>query len=161
MNQPPGPRFTGPARARPRVRLLTAVAVLAITAVGVGGLASLAQSRPAPRPASAAVDPIGTTPANGAPDPSRLIHHSARLEHEVREAEQAVTRARAAITSARRLGNVDPALLLEFDRRLERLGESPLESVRRSYESWGSSAEELERQGRSNLRSIATPARDL
>ncbi|KIG17623.1 hypothetical protein DB30_02898 [Enhygromyxa salina] len=137
--------------------------MLAVSAVGVGGLASLAQSRPAPRADSTAVTPTVISGQNGAPDPTKLIHHSARLEHEVREAEQAVTRARAAIASARQLGNVDPALLLEFEHRLERLGEGPIEAARRSYQGTQAepSPEELERRGRSNLRSIAPAPRQL
>jgi hypothetical protein len=90
------------------------------------------------------------------PSPSNLFNHSVRLEHEVREAEQAVTRARAAISSARQLGTVDPALLLEFERRLELLGDSPLDVVRRRLEPDVSLPE-----GRSHLRTIASDPRSL
>jgi hypothetical protein len=89
-----------------------------------------------------------------------LLDHSARLELEVREAEQAVTRARAAISSARQLGSVDPALLLEFERRLGRLGESPLDSVRRTYGP-PPDDDDLEQQRRSHLRAIAPVPRQL
>jgi hypothetical protein len=173
VNQPPGPRFTGPTQARQRIRLAAAIGFLAITAIGVGGLASLAGERPE---AGATIEPVGTA-RGSAPGPSSLLDHGARLELEVREAEQAVTRARAAISSARQLGNVDPALLLEFERRLERLGESPLDSVRRTYGSTGSDGsmgsigsigsrgspadEDRERQRRPHLRAIAPAPRQL
>jgi hypothetical protein len=155
VNQPAGPRFTGPTQARQRIRLAAALGVLAITAIGVGGLASLARGRPDP---GAATEPAGA--ARGTtPDPISLLDHGARLELEVREAEQAVTRARAAISSARQLGTLDPALLLEFERRLEQLGESPLDSVRRAMGS--PPDEDVEQQRRPHLRAIAPAPRQL
>lgn len=165
MNQPPGPRFSGSPQARQRIRLAAAIGFLAITAIGVGGLASLARGRPQP---NAALEPAAPV-LGSAPGPSDLLNHSARLEHEVREAEQAVTRARAAISSARQLGTVDQALLLEFERRLGRLGESPLDSVLRSYglpltqDEQAEQAEQDEqiRQRRSHLRAIAPDPRQL
>ncbi|HVH97133.1 MAG TPA: hypothetical protein VM869_00400, partial [Enhygromyxa sp.] len=42
------PRFTGPAQARQRMRLIAALGMLAIAAITTGGLASLASSRPKP-----------------------------------------------------------------------------------------------------------------
>ena len=65
--------------------------------------------------------------------------------------------ARRALRRARTLGLVDQPTLEALELRLERLGESSLERVRRSY----GPAPEPTMQGRLPLRSIGDPSRDL
>lgn len=111
------PRFTGPAQARKRLRLVAAIGVLAITGVVAGALASLGERGPTPDTAARRAQPRAT----GAETPERR-DLAALVEIRVVEAEDAVDRAWAAVRSARQLGLGDPQLLDEFERRLEGLG---------------------------------------
>lgn len=110
------PRFTGPAQARQRMRLIAALGMLAIAAITTGGLASLASKRPAapaereqPRPSANAVTPELPT----------LFDPARRVEAQVEEAERAAERARAMIRSERERGLVDDRLLDALEHRLD------------------------------------------
>ncbi|PRQ02298.1 hypothetical protein ENSA5_24500 [Enhygromyxa salina] len=155
------PRFTGPAQIRERIRLAAAIGMLASAALATGALGSLAEgSSLFPRPA--APDP---QQANGWASPDRdqldhLLDPAARLDLEVRAAEAAVARARAAINTSRQLNELDPALLSDLERRLALLGESPLDSVRRSYAP-APEPEPIDEKGRPHVRAIAPPPREL
>jgi hypothetical protein len=107
------PRFDGPAQSRQRLRLVAAVGMLAVAALGIGGVASLARLR---TPA----DLEAAEQASTAEQPS-LIDPAGLVEARIDEAEAAVARARLAVRSARQLGVVDPRLLDDFERRLDRL----------------------------------------
>jgi hypothetical protein len=151
------PRFIGLTNGRAHLRLLAAVGILASAAIATGGLASLI-AKPAAEPE---------------PEPGRalgLVTHAVatadgaiELELRVREAELAATRARTALHDARQLG-LDARELESFERRLEQLGVSPLEAVRRGYAPGGrpSGAQEHENeQRRAHLRAIASASREL
>jgi hypothetical protein len=153
------PRFNGLTNGRAHLRLLAAVGILASAAIATGGLASLI-AKPAPEP-------------EPEPEPGRalgLVTHAVatadgaiELELRVREAELAATRARTALHDARQLG-LDARELESFERRLEQLGVSPLEAVRRGYAPGGrpSGAQEHENeQRRAHLRAIASASREL
>jgi hypothetical protein len=148
------PRFTGPDRVRQRIRLAAALGMLAAIALTIGGFASLAGSRPV-LPRHGADAPSPTHPTT---DPRELLAPAARLELDVREAEAAVARARAGISKARQRDTVDPSVLEALERRLEHLGESPLDSVRRNY---GPPPEPVDSQDRPHVHAIASGPREL
>jgi hypothetical protein len=165
-------RFNGLQYGRAHVRLVAAVGILASAAIATGGLASLFASEPA-TPKVEAGPTLGlVSPTTPAADTTLV------LELRVREAELAAARARAALRNARQLGR-DEQELETYERRLEQLGMSPLESLRRGLGA-GSDAQlepdpfgeprlddrddgeqRHERERRSHLRAIAPPARKL
>ncbi|MFO7566223.1 MAG: hypothetical protein R6X02_26490 [Enhygromyxa sp.] len=115
------PRFTGPAQARQRLRLIAALGMLAIAALATGGLASLSAGGPVLRSKQRAQPPATSNePRSAAP-----IDMSALIEEQVEQAERELREARAAIRAARRLGQVDERELVEFERRLERAAGQP------------------------------------
>lgn len=120
----------GPARVRQRMRLAAAIGMLAIAALATGGLASLAAGSPSLPIRTKTKAPVR---AWTTPEANRLLDPTTRVEAQVHDAEQSVARARAAIRAAREAETVDPEVLTSLERRLEILGESALESVRRSY----------------------------
>jgi hypothetical protein len=108
------PRFDGPAQGRQRLRLVAAVGMLAVAALGIGGAASLARLR-------APADLESPEQASTTAEQPSLIDPAGLVEARIEEAEAAVARARLAVRSARQLGVVDPRLLDDFERRLDRL----------------------------------------
>jgi DNA repair ATPase RecN len=164
MSEPP--RFNGLAPARAHLRLVAAVGILASMAIATGALASLFTSAPAePEPTTGRA--LGLVTEMAATSDAMI-----ELELRVREAELAAARARAALRNARQQDR-DPRDLESFERRLEQLGSSPLESLRRGYA--GSPADaaleekptnEGEKPGendkrRAHLRAIAPSSREL
>lgn len=115
------PRFTGPAQARQRMRLIAALGILAIAALATGGLASLTAGRPALRDDERAKMPAASAERR----PASPIDMTAVIEEQVEQAEQELREARAAIRAARRLGQVDGRLLDEFERRLGQAAGQP------------------------------------
>jgi hypothetical protein len=113
------PRFTGPAQARQRMRLIAALGMLAIAAITTGGLASLAANRP-PRPER---EQRPASQASAAELPP-LFDPAGRLEAQVQEAERATDQARAMIRSERQRGLVDERLLDALEQRLDALGDA-------------------------------------
>jgi hypothetical protein len=158
-------RFNGLTYGRAHLRLLAAVGILASAAIATGALASLftaPPSSPEPEPGRA-LGRMTETLATG----DGVIE----LELRVREAELAAARARTALRKARQLGH-DPRDLESFETRLQQLGTSPLEAVRRGYAplaggaALGSGDETvLENRGkdqrRAHLRAIASASREL
>jgi hypothetical protein len=124
MSEPPS--FSGLAPGRAHLRLVAAVGILASIAIATGALASLfagARSEPESKPGRA----LGLVTEMAATGDGMI-----ELELRVREAELAAARARAALRSARQRGG-DPRDLESFEHRLDQLGTSPLESLRRGY----------------------------
>jgi|SRR5690606_27174388 len=118
------PRFTGPAQARQRMRLIAALGMLAIAAITAGGLASLTAGRPVVR-----VDEPPATPPTTSSERRAPVDMAAMIEVQLEGAEHEVQSARAMIRMARRLGMVDDRQLEQYERRLDRIAGRPPEPV--------------------------------
>ena len=118
------PRFTGPAQARQRMRLIAALGMLAIAAITTGGLASLATNRPRP---TVEEERPRASPKASTPELPTLFDPARRVEAQVEEAERAADRARAMIRSERQRGLVDDRLLDELEHRLDVIGDPTTE----------------------------------
>jgi DNA repair ATPase RecN len=163
MSEPPS--FSGLAHGRAHLRLVAAVGILASIAIATGALASLfagASSEPETESGRA----LGLVTEMAATSDGMI-----ELELRVREAELAAARARAALRNARQLDR-DPRDLESFEHRLEQLGSSPLESLRRGYagspggealdgKPSAPSEKDEKDERRSHLRAIASSPREL
>lgn len=145
MTEPP--RFTAPRGLGP-LRLVAAIGLLASAAIATGGLASLLSSDSTPEPAPGESS-SGLVSRTAKSDPTLEV------ELRVREAEAAAARARAALRGAA----LDPDERAAFEQRLDQLGTSPIESVRRDL---APRVDEREKnETRPHLRAIASPSREL
>jgi hypothetical protein len=123
-------RFNG------HLRLIAAIGILASAAIATGGLVSLFSREASPPPSK-------TGPALGLVAPAAAAVDTAlALELRVHEAELAAARARAALNDARQLGR-DERELESYERRIERLGSSGFESLRRGF---GASVDAAQRE---------------
>jgi hypothetical protein len=105
------------------------------------------ESTPEPEPGPA----LGLVSRTAKGDPT------IEIELRVREAEAAAARARAALREAQ----LDPSERAAFENRLEHLGQSPLESVRRGYAKQSDVDEFEDDETRLHLSAIASPSREL
>jgi hypothetical protein len=175
MSEPPS--FSGLAPGRAHLRLVAAVGILASIAIATGALASLfagASSEPESErhrqgrrvPETESGRALGLVTEMAATSDGMI-----ELELRVREAELAAARARTALRNARQLDR-DPRELESFEHRLEQLGTSPLESLRRGYagspggqaldgKPSAPSEKDEKDERRSHLRAIASSPREL
>lgn len=157
MSEPPrspsqsgaAPRFDGSARARQSLRLVAALGMLAGCAIATGLLASLAVS-----PSSDDDEQVGAPLRPWTIEPVERLAPERLVEQRVLEAERAATRALAAVREAAELGVINAETAAQLERRLEHLGESPFDALRRDLSGAASPTDETQR--RPHLRTIAS-----
>ena len=126
------PRYSEANGGRQHLRMLLALGILAGTAIASASLGALIGNDDPSDPAVAG-DPTDVAKAALGPVTGELLDPATLLERRVLEAEHSVYEARTALRRAREAG-VDQNVIERFERRLEILGESSLERVRRNFD---------------------------